>query len=96
MCACGDDHTVALSHDRCSVFTFGRGEHGQLGHARKMFVNAPARSTALSADHSSPLDGVLAKGNCSATVRDGALVSTAGSCAKVLSELRAAAAAVNY
>jgi alpha-tubulin suppressor-like RCC1 family protein len=93
MVACGDDHTVALAHDGRSVYTWGRGEHGQLGHRRKMFVNAPARSALLSADsNGQPLDGVLARGNCTAAYRQGKVVQVVGKCAKVMADLERAAA----
>ena len=75
---------------------------GQLGHKRKIFVNAPARSEILSSSSSSitseselpsPLDGVIAVGNCSASHRNGRIVSMSGSCAKVISKLHSAVAA---
>ena len=51
--ACGSDHTVALSKDGSTVYTWGRGEHGQLGRKHKLFVGAPAPSPILSAQSGS-------------------------------------------
>jgi alpha-tubulin suppressor-like RCC1 family protein len=46
--AAGDDHSVALHANRRDVYTWGRGEHGQLGVPGKCFVGAPRRSQLLS------------------------------------------------
>ena len=42
--AAGDDHSVVLLKSG-EVYTFGRGEHGQLGQAGKPFVMPPTKST---------------------------------------------------
>ena len=83
--ACGNDHTVALARDGCTVFTWGRGEHGQLGRDRALFVGAPARSAALSHRAGDPdIALVAAIGNCSATVDNGGnIIRAVGKCAGV-------------
>ena len=87
--ACGDDHTVALAHDGRSIITWGRGEHGQLGRGRALFVGAPARSDALSHHDGDPsIAWVAALRNCSATVDErGNIIRTAGKCANVRQRL---------
>ena len=80
--SCGADHTVALAANRKDVFTWGRGEHGQLGRGRKLFVSGgPDRASELSmpaenaagdgGGRGAEIAAVLAIGNCTATVVDG-------------------------
>ena len=96
--ACGADHTVALARDGATVYTWGRGEHGQLGREARMFVGAPARSSALSGGGGGgagqTIAAVLAVGNCTATCRaDGTIIRSVGKCRAVHDELLQAAAA---
>ena len=96
--ACGADHTVALARDGATVYTWGRGEHGQLGREARMFVGAPARSSALSGGGGGGagqmIAAVLAVGNCTATCRaDGTIIRSVGKCRAVHDELLQAAAA---
>ena len=94
--ACGADHTVALARDGATVYTWGRGEHGQLGREGRMFVGAPARSSALSGGGGAGpmIAAVLAVGNCTATCRaDGTIIRSVGKCRAVHEQLLQAAAA---
>ena len=63
--AAGGDHSVALTAEGC-VYTWGRGEHGQLGHlGTKPFVMPPTKSEYLSGDSAA---AILAEENCTAVV----------------------------
>ena len=63
--AAGGDHSVALTADG-AVFTWGRGEHGQLGHlGKKPFVMPPTKSEYLSGDSAAT---ILAEKNCTAVI----------------------------
>ena len=86
--ACGSDHTVALSKDGSTVYTWGRGEHGQLGRKHKLFVGAPAPSPILSAQSGSQnVEFVLAVGNCSAScAKDGSIIAKAGKCKGIINK----------
>ena len=96
--ACGDDHTIALSRDGATVFTWGRGEHGQLGRGATVFVGVPERSELLSSSRTggaSKIAHVVAVANCSATVgADGQILKTAGKCGAVQERLGRLAAAL--
>ena len=86
--ACGSDHTVALSKDGSTVYTWGRREHGQLGRKHKLFVGAPAPSPILSAQSGSQnVEFVLAVGNCSAScAKDGSIIAKAGKCKDIINK----------
>jgi alpha-tubulin suppressor-like RCC1 family protein len=78
--ALGADHTVVLSSDQKTVYTFGRGEHGQLGVVGKPFVSAPQKATKLSSNQQ-PIASVCAPVNCSLTLdAKGKVIDEAGQC----------------
>jgi|EP00945_MAST-04E_sp_MAST-4E-sp1_P001458 alpha-tubulin suppressor-like RCC1 family protein len=81
--AAGDDHSVALLKSG-EVWTWGRGEHGQLGHQGKPFVMPPTKSSVLTDSGDRKL--IKAEGNCSATfsAEDGTLLKHVGRCPKIL------------
>ena len=65
--AAGGDHSVALTEEG-DVFTWGRGEHGQLGRGgAKPFVMPPTKSGFLSGS-ADDVTGVLALENCTAVL----------------------------
>ena len=66
----GTDHTVVLASNRQDVYTWGRGEHGQLGRGGRKgpFLASPGRSPVLSAPEGAEVAKVFADGNCSAAV----------------------------
>eukprot|EP01052_Picozoa_sp_SAG31_P024304 SAG31_NODE_2058_length_6540_cov_2.428815_2_plen_261_part_00 len=86
--AAGTDHSVALHRNRRDVYTWGRGEHGQLGMPGKCFVGAPRRSPLLSCGKHQPgvlIGAVLAHENCSAALDDsGNVLASAGRCDRVV------------
>ena len=61
--AAGADHSVALS-DLGEVWTWGRGEHGQLGQQGRPFVMPPTKSVELSGSSGQRVKSILAEGNC--------------------------------
>lgn len=61
--AAGADHSVALS-DSGEVWTWGRGEHGQLGQQGRPFVMPPTKSVELSSSSNRRVKSILAEGNC--------------------------------
>ena len=83
--AAGDDHSVALLNNG-EVWTFGRGEHGQLGHPGKPFVMPPTKSVLLSEDRNT-ICNVRAEGNCTGTFdKNDSLLKHVGRCKKELLE----------
>ena len=91
--AAGDDHSAALSKDGRTVYTWGRGEHGQLGRRQKLFVGAPGKSERLSTKNSEEvaIHDVFAYGNCTATLDvNGEVIDAVGKCARIRQELIAA------
>ena len=81
--AAGDDHSMALLENG-EVWTWGRGEHGQLGQKGKPFVMPPTKSPILSNSSSKKI--IKAEGNCSATFLavDGTLLKHVGHCPKAM------------
>ena len=61
----GADHSVALL-DSGEVWTWGRGEHGQLGQQGKPFVMPPTKSAELSSCPNQSVRAIRAEGNCTA------------------------------
>ena len=84
--AAGDDHSVALLSGG-NVWTWGRGEHGQLGQGgAKPFVMPPTKSIMLSGKD---VTGVVAAGNCTAVIgHDGSIVRYAGKCKDLLENFK--------
>jgi alpha-tubulin suppressor-like RCC1 family protein len=92
-CGLGADHTLLLSSNERDVYSWGRGQQGQLGRGgRKPFVSAPQRSEELSAaaDSCTPIRAVCATGNCSASIGgDGRVLATVGRCTDLSAALTA-------
>ena len=61
--AAGADHSVALLASG-EVWTWGRGEHGQLGQQGKPFVMPPTKSVELSSTSDQRVWSIRAEGNC--------------------------------
>uniref|UniRef100_A0A3Q1AR22 X-linked retinitis pigmentosa GTPase regulator n=1 Tax=Amphiprion ocellaris TaxID=80972 RepID=A0A3Q1AR22_AMPOC len=72
--SCGGEHTVALTGD--DVYTFGRGQHGQLGHGTFLFeVHSPKPLEHFS---SSSIKHVSCGENHTAVITDSGLLYTFG------------------
>lgn len=88
--AAGGDHSAALT-ERGDVFTWGRGEHGQLGHlGTKSFVMPPTKSAFLSGS-GADVKGIHALEDCTAVTgnRNGnnnVILRHAGRCPKQILE----------
>ena len=82
--AAGDDHSVALLESG-QVWTWGRGEHGQLGVQGAPFVMPPTRSLELSVSPFKGGDGsrggvqILAEGNCTGVIHTRGGIGGSGS-----------------
>jgi len=63
--AAGDDHSVALLQSG-EVWTWGRGEHGQLGQGGKPFVMPPTKSKELT--EGGKARAIVAASNCTGVV----------------------------
>jgi alpha-tubulin suppressor-like RCC1 family protein len=96
--ALGADHSLVVASNGRDVYSWGRGEQGQLGRGGKVFLAAPGRSTVLSAPDGWKVKAVHAADNCSAAVHS--LISapqgqervvSAGKCAQLLRALRSSA-----
>ena len=82
--AAGDDHSVVLLKSG-EVYTFGRGEHGQLGQAGKPFVMPPTKSMELSSNNVQQVASIRAEGNCTGIFSaNGGLLKNVGRCPKDL------------
>ncbi len=79
--ALGADHTVVLSSSG-AVVTFGRGEHGQLGHGpEKPFVAAARKSKFLSNERAKYACAVF---DCSFTLdASSRIIASAGKCGEL-------------
>lgn len=64
--ALGADHCVALDANERDVYTWGRGEAGQLGGSGRPFVRAPGRADNLSAPPGGRVVRIDAEGDCTA------------------------------
>ena len=86
--ALGGDHTVVLATNRLDVYSFGRGQFGQLGVNGMPFVSAPVRADALCSDDTrTPIAAVCAFGDCTVTLSDaGIVMRKAGKCARTFLE----------
>jgi alpha-tubulin suppressor-like RCC1 family protein len=96
--ALGGDHSLALDSNGCDVYSWGRGEAGQLADG-KPFVRAPARAAQLCAIAGARVRAMAAAHDCSAVAlgesgSDETVLVFAGRCAHaVRSRLEAALAA---
>lgn len=91
--AAGADHSVALLASG-EVWTWGRGEHGQLGQQGKPFVMPPTKSVELSSTSDQRVGSIRAEGNCTGIFHRGGgdgstwtLIKSVGRCPKEVLDL---------